>query len=110
MPTTAIIWTAIVSLYAGMFFGWVASSLCRAVRDVDDELDNSLGSRTRSVQAMKRTKHTTVELLDRDHHARVVFVLDPPTRPISQQAFRQRLRVISLLRELGFYKPPPRRR
>ena len=39
MPTTAIIWTAIVSLYAGMFFGWVASSLCRAVRDVDDELD-----------------------------------------------------------------------
>jgi hypothetical protein len=53
--------------------------------------------------------HTLVERLDRDHRARVVFVLESPAAT-SQKEFRARMWCLVRLRELGYFKPPRRKK
>jgi hypothetical protein len=55
---------------------------------------------------IKKT-HRTVENLDADHRARIVFVLsdgvEPRQRP-TRREFKRRMSVIVQLRKLGYYR------
>jgi hypothetical protein len=59
---------------------------------------------------MTRSNVVIVERLDRDHRDRVCYVLESPGRPAKPTEFKQRMWVLTKLRELGYFKPPRRKR
>ena len=58
----------------------------------------------RSMTRVPKAKriHLLVERLDADHRERIVFVLSG--EPTTQKRFKQRLWIITRLRQLGYYK------